>query len=158
MSKGTFLAFWRSWTTWFKSRRDSEILQSQVTWPHVPDTFMSNLILPYQFWQKKIHAKLGQVWILRIFHWKKNFLLQIWMKSQLFPLFKGKKAKKLQRLKECSLFYSMFTSSELISCHRSFSIPPEDTRKPDDFWCVQGLWKETNEVKWVTHPSIFSKL
>ena len=38
---------------------------------------------------------------------------------------------------------------KLISCHWSLWIPPENIRKPQVFWCFQGLSKEISGMKWV---------
>ena len=36
-----------------------------------------------------------------------------------------------------------------ISCHCSLSIPPENIRKPEIFWCFQGAQKENSDMKWI---------
>ena len=36
-----------------------------------------------------------------------------------------------------------------ISCYWSLSIPPENIRKPEVFWCSQRVLKDTSGMKWV---------
>ena len=37
----------------------------------------------------------------------------------------------------------------------SLFIPPENIRKPEAFWCFQGVWKETSGMIWVNKNYIF---
>ena len=47
-AKNNISGLFEFWPTWFKSRSDSEILNSQVICPHVSDTSTSNLMLIHQ--------------------------------------------------------------------------------------------------------------
>ena len=41
------------------------------------------------------------------------------------------------------------SSQYKILWHFLLSIPPENIRKPLDFWCFQGVQKETSNMKWI---------
>ena len=57
----------------------------------------------------------------------------------------------------------MRLNQALTHFHWSLSIPPENIRKPEVFWCFHGVQKETSGMKWTNHCwvaayCLFSKL